>query len=54
MTRARKMYAISNRGIRRCNATILQKLMRAFYGFRNKKEDKLAIVRDNQGYFSIR
>lgn len=43
------MYVIFNREIRRFNATILQKLRRPFYSFRNKKEDKLLLLEVTKG-----
>lgn len=54
VTQSRKRNVIFNGEIKTCNAATVQKLMKAFYSFRNRKEDKLAIVRGNQGCFGIR
>lgn len=53
ITKAGKRCVNFNREIWRCNATILQKLLRAFHNFKDEKEDKLVVVRGNHGDFNI-
>lgn len=53
-SKGKKKECHLQQGNKEVQCSIVQKLMRTFSSCRNRKEDKLAIVRGNQGYFGIR